>query len=142
MRISVLGLGCMGAPMAVNLQEVGHVVAGYDRTGERASYASAKGIRLAATVAEAVREAHVALTMVSDDEAVIALTFGADGLLEHLPAGAIHLCMSTIGVETSRRLALAHAEAGQGYVAAPCSAGQAKPRRAGCGSSRAVLMSR
>jgi 3-hydroxyisobutyrate dehydrogenase-like beta-hydroxyacid dehydrogenase len=120
MRISVLGLGRMGAPMARNLLEVGHEVTLYNRTRERATeLAAAKGARVAATVAEAVREAQVALTVVSDDDAEDALTFDEGGLLANLAPGAIHLCMSTIGVETSRNLAWAHAEAGQGYVAAP-----------------------
>ena len=133
MRISVLGLGRMGAPMARQLIEVGHDVTLYNRTGERTIAVAAKGAqatatgarvapkqpRVAGTVADAVGEAQVALTMVSNDEAEEALTFGRDGLLAHLPSGAIHLCMSTIGLETSRKLALAHAEAGQGYVAAP-----------------------
>ena len=119
MRISILGLGRMGAPMARNLIELGHDLTLYNRTRERAIEVAAKGARVADTVAEAVNDAQVALTMVSDDKAEKALTFGDEGLLSHLPSGAIHLCMSTIGVETSRELALAHAEAGQGYVAAP-----------------------
>jgi 3-hydroxyisobutyrate dehydrogenase-like beta-hydroxyacid dehydrogenase len=117
MRISVLGLGRMGAPMARNLVEVGHEVTVFNRTRERTP--ALMGVRVADTVAEAVRDAQVALTMVSDGEAECSLTFGKGGLLAHLYAGAIHLCMSTIDVETSRRLAEAHAEAGQGYVAAP-----------------------
>ncbi len=119
MRIAVLGLGRMGAPMARNLAEIGHNVSVYNRTHPKAVEPGSTGVRVAATVADAVTEVQVALTMVSDDAAEEALTFQPDGLLAHLPAGAIHLCMSTIGVETSRRLAAAHEERGQGYVAAP-----------------------
>ena len=119
MRVSVLGLGKMGAPMARNLIEVGHEITLYDRNPDRTIELADKGGRSVATVAEAAKDAQVALTMVSDDEAVRALAYGPGGLLARLPPGAIHLCMSTIGVETSRALARAHAEAGQGYVAAP-----------------------
>jgi len=119
MRISVLGLGKMGAPMARNLIQVGHDVTLYSRNRQRALEVAGGTARAAATVAEAVKDAQVALTMVPDDQAERELTFGGEGLLAHLPKGAIHLCMSTIGLETSRELALAHAEAGQGYVAAP-----------------------
>jgi|GEM_PF-22762 len=119
MRIAVLGLGRMGAPMARNLAEVGHQVTLFNRTRARSLELGSTGGRVASSVAEAVAEAQVALTMVSDDAAEEALTFGPNGLLARLPAGAIHLCMSTIGVETSRKLAAAHAEKGQGYVAAP-----------------------
>jgi len=119
MRITILGLGRMGTPMARCLIELGHEVTLYNRTREKAVNLAATGARVAYTVAEAVKTAQVALTMVSGDEAEEALTSGPGGLLESLTAGAIHLCMSTIGVEASRRLAAAHAKAGQGFVAAP-----------------------
>jgi len=119
MRIAVLGLGRMGAPMARNLAEVGHQVTLYDRTRARALELGATVGCVAPTAAEAVAEAQVALTMVSDDAAEEALAYGPGGLLAHLPPGSIHLCMSTIAVETSRRLNAAHEGKGQGYVAAP-----------------------
>jgi 3-hydroxyisobutyrate dehydrogenase-like beta-hydroxyacid dehydrogenase/DNA-binding LytR/AlgR family response regulator len=119
MRIAVLGLGRMGAPMARNLVEVGHQVTLYNRTHARALELGSTGARVASTVAEAVVGTQVALTMLADDAAEEALTFGPEGLLAHLPDGAIHLCMSTLGVETSRKLAAAHEAKGQGYVAAP-----------------------
>jgi 3-hydroxyisobutyrate dehydrogenase-like beta-hydroxyacid dehydrogenase len=119
MRIAVLGLGKMGAPMARNLAEIGHQVTVYNRTRARAQELASAGVRVAASLADALTEIQIALTMVADDAAEEALTFGPEGLLARLPAGAIHLCMSTIGVETSRKLAAAHGEKGQGYVAAP-----------------------
>lgn len=119
MRITVLGLGRMGAPMARNLAEIGHQVTLYNRTHAKALELGTGVGRVASSVAAAVAEAQVALTMLSDDAAEEALTFDPGGLLAHLPPGAIHLCMSTIGVETSRRLAAAHEAKGQGYVAAP-----------------------
>ena len=131
MRISVLGLGRMGTPIAQLLAELGHEITLFDCIQEKALEAAKETMRVAGTVPEAVRDAQVALTLVSGEEAVLELTLGPEGLLAHLPAGAIHLCMSTIGVEASRRLALAHAEAGQGYVAAPIigSGGAATSRR-------------
>lgn len=119
MRITILGLGRMGAPMARNLIELGHEVTLWNRTPERADAMAAPGVRVSPTVSDAVAKAQVALTMVADDAAEEALTYGPGGLLEELGHGAIHLCMSTIGVDTSRRFAEAHAKAGQGYVAAP-----------------------
>ncbi|MGA2080411.1 MAG: NAD(P)-binding domain-containing protein [Holophaga sp.] len=119
MQIAILGTGRMGAPMARNLLESGHGVTVHDRTPEKAAALGAAGAQVAASAAEAVRDVQVALTMVPGDVAETALVFGLGGLLQHLPPGAIHLCMSTISVEASRRLAAAHQEAGQGYVAAP-----------------------
>ncbi|BDU74234.1 NAD(P)-dependent oxidoreductase [Mesoterricola silvestris] len=119
MRITILGLGRMGAPMARNLIELGHEVTLWNRTPERAEALAAAGVRISPTVSDAVSTAQVALTMVSGDAAEEAITWGPGGLLEELGHGAIHLCMSTIGVDLSLRLAEAHAAAGQGYVAAP-----------------------
>ncbi len=119
MRITILGLGRMGAPMARNLIELGHEVTLWNRTPGRAEALVGPGVVIASTVPEAVAKAQVALTMVADDAAEEALAYGPGGLLEELGHGAIHLCMSTIGMDTSRRLAEAHGAAGQGYVAAP-----------------------
>ena len=47
------------------------------------------------------------------------MVFGPGGLLASLPKGALHVSASTISVELSARIAKAHAEAGQLYVAAP-----------------------
>ncbi len=120
MRIAVLGLGRMGAPVARNLVQLGHEVILYDRVGEKAlQLASETGARVGGTVAEAAARASVALSLVPDDEAECAITLGPDGLVAHLADGAVHLCMSSIGMDTSRRLAVAHEAAGQGFVAAP-----------------------
>jgi 3-hydroxyisobutyrate dehydrogenase-like beta-hydroxyacid dehydrogenase len=119
MRITILGLKDMCSAMAPNLIEAGYEVTLYHGPRQQAANALPAGAQVAYTVAEAVREAQVAITMVADDAAEDALTFYPGGLLNNLPASAIHLCMSSISVEASLRLAGAHEGAGQGYVAAP-----------------------
>jgi 3-hydroxyisobutyrate dehydrogenase-like beta-hydroxyacid dehydrogenase len=57
--------------------------------------------------------------MLSDDRAVDAVAFGADGIVASLPPGATHVSSSTISVALSEHLAAAHADAGQSYAAAP-----------------------
>jgi len=118
-RIAFLGLGHMGLPMARNLLGQEHIVTVYNRSPGRAKPLIDLGAGEAATVAEAVKNAEVAITMLSGDEAIKEVVLGPSGLLQNLPSKAIHLCMSTIEVETSTALASAHAKAGQGYVAAP-----------------------
>lgn len=119
MRIAFLGLGHMGLPMAQNLLGPEHTVTVYNRTPGRAEALIALGAKEARSVAEAVANAEVAITMLSDDAAVKAVVQGPAGLLKHLPPKGIHLCMGTLEVETSTALAAAHAQAKQGYVAAP-----------------------
>ena len=57
--------------------------------------------------------------MLANDEAVEAVTFGEDGILASLAPGATHVSSSTISVALAERLTAAHADAGQGFVAAP-----------------------
>lgn len=119
MRVGFVGLGRMGLPMARNLARAGHEVAAYNRTRGRADALAEAGARVAGTPAEAAAGAEVVVTMLADDAAVEAVTLGGDGILAGLPAGALHLGMSTVGVDLTRRLAAEHGRAGQGYVAAP-----------------------
>ncbi len=119
MRIAFLGLGHMGMPMAQNLLGAGHTLTVYNRTPGKAKALTALGAREANSVADAVKNAEVVITMLSGDTAVKEIVHDPGGLLQNLPPNGIHLCMGTIEVETSAALALAHAQAGQGYVAAP-----------------------
>ena len=132
MRICVLGLAGMGFPIAKNLLDVGHELTVFDPEGDRSAALQALGAAVASDPAAGVREAQIALTLPEDELMMEALAFGAGGLIEALRPGAIHLCMGTIGVPASRRLAIAHAEAGQGYVAAPVFG------RAGLAASRQI----
>jgi 3-hydroxyisobutyrate dehydrogenase-like beta-hydroxyacid dehydrogenase len=119
MRIAVLGLGKMGAPMAQNLCKAGHQVAVWNRNPDKAAPLAASGARVAASPADAVRDVELALTMLADDAAVERTVEATDGLLDSLPAGAVHVSSSTISVTLSARLAALHAAKGQRYVAAP-----------------------
>ncbi len=119
MKVAFIGLGNMGSGMALNLLKAGHAVVVHNRTGGRAEPLRAAGATVAATPAEAVREADAAITMLADDHAVGDVVFGAGKMRDALPAGAVHISMSTISVALSRRLETAHREARQQYVAAP-----------------------
>jgi 3-hydroxyisobutyrate dehydrogenase-like beta-hydroxyacid dehydrogenase len=119
MRMAFAGLGRMGTPMAANLVRAGHAVAVYNRSAGRAAGLETLGAIVTASPAAAAAGAELAVTMLADDAAVEQVVLGADGLLGALPRGAAHVSMSTISVALSRRLAAAHADAGQRYVAAP-----------------------
>ncbi|HEU0053842.1 MAG TPA: NAD(P)-dependent oxidoreductase [Longimicrobium sp.] len=119
MKIAFLGLGSMGTPMARNLVRAGHDVAVWNRTRARAEPLAADGARVADSIADAVGDAEVVVTMLADDAALGRVVFAGDGLLQALAPGAVHAGMSTVGVSLSRRVAEAHAAKGQRYVAAP-----------------------
>jgi 3-hydroxyisobutyrate dehydrogenase-like beta-hydroxyacid dehydrogenase len=90
----------------------------FNRTPGKSSALIELGAHEAATLAGAC-SGEIVITMLSDDEAASNVALGSGGLVENLSKGAIHLSMSTISVATSKRLAQAHAQAGQRYVAAP-----------------------
>ena len=118
MKIGFIGLGNMGAGMAANLQKAGHEVTAYNRSQDKVAALTEQGAKAAKSVAEAC-DGDIVITMLSNDEAVSAVTFGDSGILASLPAGATHVSSSTISVALSERLTAAHAEAGQRFVAAP-----------------------
>ncbi|HEV2352142.1 MAG TPA: NAD(P)-dependent oxidoreductase [Terriglobia bacterium] len=118
MKVGWIGLGNMGLPMARNLLKAGHEVIVYNRTRSRAELLQADGARVAAIPSE-VAAAPIVATMVADDSALEDIIFGSGKVLATLAPGAIHVSMSTISVVLSKRLAEAHAKAGQVYVSAP-----------------------
>ena len=118
MKLGFIGLGRMGSAMAANLVRAGHEVTVFNRTPGKSSALVALGAEEAATLAGACRGEAV-ITMLADDEAAANIAMGSGGLVENLSKGAIHLSMSTISVAMSDRLAQAHAQSGQRYVAAP-----------------------
>ncbi|WP_441247232.1 NAD(P)-dependent oxidoreductase [Kitasatospora sp. McL0602] len=69
-KIAFLGLGSMGAPMAARLLAAGYPLTVWNRTAARAEQLAAAGATVAATPAEAVREADVVITMLADPAAV------------------------------------------------------------------------
>lgn len=121
-RIAVIGLGNMGAPMATNLVQDGHTVTGYDPAWSDPAQTFGN-VERAASVAVAVREAEVVLTMLPDGGTVERVLTGTDGVLAGLPRGGLVIDSSTIGVESSRRMHDAARDAGHSFVDAPVSGG-------------------
>ncbi|HYE37083.1 NAD(P)-dependent oxidoreductase [Methylocaldum sp.] len=118
MKVGFIGLGHMGSGMAANLVRAGHQVTVYNRTPGKMQALVEQGARAASEVADACRGDAV-ITMLADDAAVGSIAFGAKGIIGSLGKGALHISMSTISVGLSERLAAAHANAGQRFIAAP-----------------------
>jgi len=118
MKVGIIGLGHMGAGMATSLLRAGHDATVYNRTPGKVQALVEQGAHAAARVADACRGDAV-VTMLADDGAVEGVVFGENGVIGSLGKGAIHISMSTISVALSERLAAAHVNAGQRFVAAP-----------------------
>ncbi len=123
-KVTIIGLGIMGLPMAVNLVKAGHEVTGYNRSQDKVTRLIEAGGKGASDIASAVGEAEFIITMVPDSPDVEAVLDGPDGLLANAPAGAYWIDASTIRPDVSVRLAKAAAEAGIKALDAPVSGGE------------------
>ena len=83
-RIAVLGTGIMGAGVARSLRRAGFPVTVWNRSIDRAQPLAASGAVVAASVADAVREADVVITTLFDVEAVLSVAQQAVGAMRSL----------------------------------------------------------
>lgn len=117
--IAVIGLGNMGTPIARNLLTEGFALSVYNRSREKTEPLAALGAIVADSPAQAVLPGGVVVTLMANDAALEAVTLGEGGFAQQLGAGGLHISMSTVSPETSKRLAEAHARHGSLFVAAP-----------------------
>ena len=126
MRITFLGLGIMGGPMARHLAAAGHDVTVYNRTAEKAAaWVVAHGGRSAATPAAAARGADVVLACVGADADLRAVTLGPDGAFAAMAPGTLFIDHTTVSAAIARELAQAGDRLGLLVLDAPVSGGQA-----------------
>lgn len=121
--IGFVGLGTMGTPMAANLVRAGHTVRGFDTLATARAAAAARGIAVAPSLAEAMRGAEAAVTMLPDTPDVEAVVAGPGGLLELLAPGALLIDCSSIAPAAARRLANEAAGRGIAVLDAPVTGG-------------------
>jgi 2-hydroxy-3-oxopropionate reductase len=124
-QVGFVGLGIMGAPMAVNLVRAGFDVVGYDPVPKGVEKLAGAGGRTATSIAEAVGTADVVLTMLPDSPQVEQVALGDGGVLESARRGALYVDMSSIAPEVSRRVSRAARERGLRPLDAPVSGGEA-----------------
>jgi 3-hydroxyisobutyrate dehydrogenase-like beta-hydroxyacid dehydrogenase len=106
-RITVLGLGLMGRAVTTRLLDKGHDLTVWNRSPGKADEVVKLGAVEARSIAQAVENAQVVLTLLTNDDAVKPVCLGDGGAVPHLPQGAILVDMSTVHPDTSRELAAA-----------------------------------
>ena len=122
--IAFIGLGIMGGPMARQLVAGGHSVIGFNRSRGPVERLVSDGGTAAGSVAEAVRDAEVIITMVPDSPDVETLALGEGGIYANAPRGSIHIDMSSISPHVAARIADAGHVAGIRVMDAPVSGGE------------------
>jgi 2-hydroxy-3-oxopropionate reductase len=123
-NVAVIGLGIMGLPMAVNLVKAGHQVSGYNRSQDKIEKLVSEGGKGAASIAAAVRDADVVITMVPDSPDVEAVVTGAEGVFANAKDGALWIDASSIRPDVAVRLADEARQAGLRPLDAPVSGGE------------------
>lgn len=104
-HVALLGLGTMGSGMGHQLLKAGFELTVYNRTIEKAAALAAAGAKIAPSPREAVREANVIMSMVSNDEASRQVWLGEEGALAGAQEGAILVECSTLSPGWVRELA-------------------------------------
>ena len=117
MKVSFIGTGLMGRPMAERLLVPEHEVTVYNRTRERAEPLAAKGARVAASAREAIEAGEAVVFMVRDGAAVRDLLTEGESFPDL--TGRTVIQMSTIASAESVALAADVRRAGGDYLEAP-----------------------
>lgn len=128
MRIGIAGIGKMGAAVAARLIEVGHDVAVWNRTPDKAK--AVAGATAVATPAELAQRCKAVITLLTDAGAIDAVYKGPSGLLSGDVAGKLFIEMSTVMPATEIALAEAVRKKGATFVECPVG-GSTGPARQG-----------
>jgi 3-hydroxyisobutyrate dehydrogenase len=125
-KVSFIGLGVMGGPMAGHLAAAGHEVTVYNRTTEKAqAWAARYKGTIAPTPAAAAEGADAVFSCVGADHDLEEVTLGRDGAFATMREGALFVDHTTVSADIARRLAAEGAARGLLVVDAPVSGGQA-----------------
>jgi 3-hydroxyisobutyrate dehydrogenase-like beta-hydroxyacid dehydrogenase len=115
--IGFVGLGKLGRPIAGNLLQAGYPLRVHNRTASKAEELVTRGAQLASTPADAVTSGGIVISLLWDDASVESIM--TDDFLSRLGRGGVHVSMSTLSPEASRRIATLHAKHGSLFVEAP-----------------------
>ncbi len=125
-KLSFIGLGVMGYPMAGHLAAKGHEVTVYNRTSEKSGkWVEEHGGKSAPTPREAADGAEIVMACVGNDDDLRSVVLGDDGAFAGMSKGTVFVDHTTASANVARELNAIAKEAGIGFVDAPVSGGQA-----------------
>ena len=125
-KVTFLGLGVMGFPMAGHLQKAGHDVTVYNRTASKAeNWISRYGGKMASTPREASRNAEVVSSCVGNGEDLRSVVLGNDGAFTSMEKGTLYIDHTTVSAKVTAELFDLASNAKINFIDAPISGGQA-----------------
>ncbi len=125
-KVSFIGLGVMGYPMAGYISKAGHNVTVYNRTKSKAEkwIKEYKG-KIADTPEEAAKESDFVFSCVGNDDDLREVTIGKKGIFNTIKKGSIYIDNTTASATVARELYTNAKSHGFGFLDAPVSGGQA-----------------
>ncbi len=125
-KVSFIGLGVMGYPMAGYISKAGHKVTVYNRTKTKAEkwIKQYKGA-IAETPAEAAKDSDFIFTCVGNDNDLKEVTLGEKGIFNTIQKKSIYIDNTTASATIARELHGKAKSKGFGFLDAPVSGGQA-----------------
>jgi 3-hydroxyisobutyrate dehydrogenase-like beta-hydroxyacid dehydrogenase len=123
--IGFIGLGLMGKPMCLNLQNAGAELIVHNRSQQVVNELSQQShITAAKTAAEVASQTNIIILMLSDTNALETVIFGDNGLFDSLQKGSLVIDMGTSAVTKTRAFAEKLKTIGVDYIDAPVSGGE------------------
>jgi 2-hydroxy-3-oxopropionate reductase len=123
LKVGFIGLGIMGAPMALNLRKAGHTLFVASRSKVPLAFAEA-GATICTNATEVARRADIVITMVPDTPHVEDVLFGENGVAKGLKPGQLVIDMSSISPMATKAFAQKINALGCDYLDAPVSGGE------------------
>ena len=116
-EIALLGLGNLGTPIAESLLSAEFPLTIWNRTTSKATALINAGAKLAMSPQAAIFPGGILITVLADDSVLEEIV--SPQLIKRLRNGGLHISMSTISPDTSRKLHALHKSMGSQYIAAP-----------------------
>ena len=125
-KVTFIGLGIMGFPMAGHLVSAGHDVTVYNRTAAKAdAWAGRYGGGSASTPAKASEGADMIFLCVGNDDDVRSVLLSEDGVLQQAKSGSLVIDHTTTSASLAREMKSICESEQIGFLDAPISGGQA-----------------
>jgi 3-hydroxyisobutyrate dehydrogenase len=143
-RIAFIGLGVMGGPIARHLAQANHQMSVFNRSRAKGeAWVAAHGGTLAASPAEAAKDAEVVISCVGTDDDLASVTLGRDGAFAAMAKGALFIDHTTVSAMIARQLGVEAKGRGLLCVDGPMTGGQAGAENGTlaimCGGSEAAV---
>ena len=118
-KVGFIGLGLMGKPMAERILEAGYRLVVFNRTRKKATHLLRKGAVWADSPRMVGQQCTIVFSMISSTEVLADIALGMHGLLRGFKRGSIHVDMSTVSPEITKRLQRVYKARGSSFMHCP-----------------------